>query len=153
MELFYTASQDAQAVSTAVDLFHFTVADDKPMWLWALELAQTTDLGDTQEEVLRIGFYTGVTGGGGGTGLTEVAMNDYNTITAGTAVVGQGTASTGGTLRKTFYWNIRQAGPVWIATPETVLRVGQGSSAAALRLLGAPADSITLSGEVMWAEG
>jgi hypothetical protein len=153
MELFYTASQDAQAVSTAVDLFHFTIADDKPMWLWALELAQTTDLGDSQEEVLRLGFYRGVTGGGGGTGLTEVAMNDYNTITAGTAVVGQGTASTGGTLVKMFFWNIRQAGPVWIATPETVLRAGQGSSACAIRLMAAPADSITLSAEVTWAEG
>jgi hypothetical protein len=153
MELFYTASQDAQAVSTAVDLFHFTIADDKPMWLWAIEIAQTTDLGDSQEEVLRIGLYSAVTGGGGGTGLTEVAMNDYNSISAGTAVVGQGTASTSGTLRKTFYWNIRQAGPIWIATPETVVRLGQGSSASALRLLAAPADSITLSAEVMWAEG
>jgi len=153
VELYYTASQDAQAVSTAVDLFHFTIADDKPMWLWALEIAQTTDLGDAQEEVLRFGLYSGVTGGGGGTGLTETALNDYNSITAGTAVVGQGTASTSGTLRKMFFWNIRQAGPVWIATPETVIRLGQGSSASAIRLLAAPADSITLSAEVTWAEG
>jgi len=153
VELYYTASQDAQAVSTAVDLFYFTIADDKPMWLWALEICQTTDLGDVNEEVLRLGFYTGVTGGGSGSALTENAMSDYNSITAGTAVVGQGTASTSGTLRKMFYWNIRQAGPVWIATPETVLRAGQGSSASAIRLLAAPADSITLSAEVTWAEG
>lgn len=153
MDFFYTASQDAQAVSTSVDLFHFTIADDKPMWLWALELAQTTDLGDAAEEVLRLGLYTGVSGGGGGSALTEVAISDYNSITAGTAVVGQGTASTGGTLRKTFFWNIRQAGPVWIATPETRIRIGQGASAAAIRLLAAPADSITLGAEVLWSEG
>lgn len=156
MELYYTASQDAQAVSTAVDLFHFTVADDVPMFLWSLELAQTTDLGDSQEEVLRIGLYRGVTGGGGGSALTEVPINDrVNSLSssAATAVVGQGTASTSGTLVKMFYWNIRQAGPVWIATPETAIRIGQGNSAAALRLLAAPSDSITLSGEVMWYEG
>lgn len=153
MDFYFTASQDAQAVSTAVDLFHFTIADDKPMWLWDLSLGQTTDLGDANEEVLRLGLYSGVTGGGAGSALTEVAISDYNSITAGTAVVGQGTASTGGTLRKVFYWNIRQAGPVWIATPETRIRLGQGASAAAIRLLAAPADSITLSGEVTWAEG
>lgn len=153
MDLYYTASQDAQSVSTAVDLFHFTIADDKPMWLWALELAQTSDLGDANEEVLRLGFYSGVTGGGGGTALTEVAINDYNSITAGTAVVGQGTASTGGTLRKMFFWNIRQAGPVWIATPETRIVARQATGTCAIRLLAAPADAITLSAEVLWAEG
>lgn len=153
MDFFFTASQDAQAVSTAVDLFHFTIADDKPMWLWELDICQTTDLGDANEEVLRLGFYRGVSGGGGGSALTEVALNDYNSITAGTAVVGQGTASTGGTLAKVFYWNIRQAGPIWIATPETRLRAGQGSSACAIRLLAAPGDSITLSAEVTWSEG
>jgi hypothetical protein len=149
---FFTASQDAQAVSTAVDLFHFTIADDKPMKLWALELAQTTDLSDAAEEVLRLGFYTGVSGGGGGSAITEAGMSDAHGATISTAVVGQGTASTGGTLRKVFYWNIRQAGPVWIATPETVLRVGQGGSASAIRFLAAPADSVTLSSEVTWIE-
>lgn len=153
MSFFYTASQDAQAVSTAVDLFFFTIADDKPMQLWALELAQTTDLGDAAEEVLRLGFYSNVTSGGGGSGLTEVALNDYNSISAGTAVLGQGTASTSGTLRKMFYWNIRQAGPVWIATPETTIGAMQATGTCAIRFLAAPADSITLSAEVTWAEG
>lgn len=149
---FFSASQDAQAVSTAVDLFHFTIADDKPMKLWSLEMAQTTDLGDAAEEVLRLGFYTGVSGGGGGSALTEAALSDAHGASISTAVVGQGTASTGGTLRKVFFWNIRQAGPVWIATPETVLRVGQGGSASAIRFLAAPADSITLSAEAIWIE-
>lgn len=151
--IFFTASQDAQAISTAVDILHFTIADDKSMKLWALELGQTTDLGDTAEEVLRLGFYRGVTGGGGGSALTEVALNDYHGVTAGTAVVGQGTASTGGTLVKQFLWNIRQAGPVWVATPETVIRVAQGSSACAIRLLAAPTDSVTMSYEALWSEG
>lgn len=151
--LSFTASQDAQAVSTAVDLFHITIADDKPFWLWRLEIAQTTDLGDAQEEVLRFGFYSGVTGGGGGSALTEVATSDAHGASISTAIVAQGTASTNGTLRKVFYWNIRQAGPVYIATPQDVVRIGQGGSASAIRLLAAPADSITLSAELTWLEG
>ena len=153
MQLAFTASQDAQAITTAVDLFHFTVADDKPMWLWSLELAQTTDLGDASEEVLRLGWYTGVTGGGSGSALTEAGMSDAHGATINTAVVGQGTASTSGTLRKTFYWNVRQAGPVWVATPETVLRLGQATGTGAIRLLAAPSDSLTISAEVTWLEG
>lgn len=153
MELAYTASQLDQAVSTAVDLFHFTIADDVPMFLWSLECAASTDIIEAETEVLRLGFYRGVTGGGGGSALTEVALNDRNTVSAGTAVVGQGTASTSGTLVKSFYWRVGQPGPVWIATPETVIRAGQGSSACAIRLLAAPADAITMSAEVTWFEG
>lgn len=149
MGFFYTAAQDAQAISTAVDLFHVTVADDVPIELWGLDMGQTTDLGDAAEETLRIGIYDTVTGGGGGSALTEVALHSRAPSVA-TAVVGQGTASTSGTLRKTLYWNIRQAGPVWIATPETVVRLGQGAHA--FRLLAAPADSITISAEVLWKE-
>lgn len=148
----YTASQDAQSISTAVDLFFFTLADDKIFKMLQLDLANTSDLGDANEEVLKLGFYSGVTSGGGGSALSEIAIDDYNSITAGTAVVGQGTASTGGTLRKVFYWNIRQAGPVWIATPETKIVARQATGTCAIRLLAAPADAVTVSAEVMWEE-
>lgn len=148
---FYTASQDAQAVSTAVDLFHITVAAEKPVVLHWLELMQTTDLGDAAEEVLRIGIYRGVTGGGGGTALTEVGLND-NHPTASAAVVGQGTASTGGTLAWVIGWNVRQAGPVWVPTPELRVECDAANDPIAFRLMAAPADSITLSATLAWEE-
>jgi len=152
MGFFYTASQDGQAISTAVDLLHLTIADDVPIELWGIDIGNTSDLGDAQEEVLRIGIYSGVTGGGSGSALTEVGLHRL-APTASTAVVGQATASTGGTLRKTIYWNVRQAGPVWIATPETVITLSQASgSPVAFRLLAAPGDAITLSFEVLWKE-
>lgn len=151
MGFFYTASQDAQAITGAVDLVFCTVAADVPVYLWGFDIGNTTDLGDANEEVLRIGIYTGVTGGGGGTALTEVSLND-RAPTVGAAWVGQGTASTVGTLRKTIYWNVRQAGPAWLATPETVIRCSAANDPIAFRLLAAPADSITLSYEVLWEE-
>jgi hypothetical protein len=151
MGFMYTASQDAQAVSTAVDLFHITAGADHPVELHWLELMQTTDLQDAAEEVLRIGLYRGVTGGGGGTALTEVGI-DSNNPTALAAVAGQGTASTGGTLVWIIGWNIRQAGPVWVPTPELRPHIGADDDPIAFRLLAAPTDSITLSATVCWEE-
>jgi len=152
MAFFYTCSQDAQAISTAVDILFCTVATDKPVRLWGLDIGNTTDLGDANEEVLRIGIYTGVTGGGSGSALTEVAVHDL-APSAGAAWVGQATASTSGTLRKTIYWNVRQAGPAWIAQVEdATVHCNAANDPIAFRLLAAPADSITLSYEVLWQE-
>lgn len=151
MSFTYTASQDAQAVSTAVDLFHVTVGADVPVLLHWLELEQTTDLGDAAEEVLRIGIYRGVTGGGAGTALTEVAAHD-RAPTAAAAVAGQGTASTGGTLVWLIGWNIRQAGPIWVPTPELRPRISAANDPIAFRLMAAPTDSITLSATLCWEE-
>jgi len=151
MGFTYTASQDAQAITTAVDLFHITAATDKPIVLHWLELMNATDLGDANEEVLRIGIYRGVTSGGGGTALTEVGINDLSP-TAGAAVVGQGTASTGGTLIWEIGWNIRQAGPIWVPTPELRPRISAANDPVAFRLMAAPADSVTISATVCWEE-
>ena len=60
MSRMYSAPMDAIAVTTATDLFHITVADT--IVIHVLEFCQTTDLGDAQEEVLRIGLYREVTG-------------------------------------------------------------------------------------------
>jgi hypothetical protein len=152
MAYFYTASQDAQAITTAVDLLFCTVATDVPVRLWGFDIANTTDLGDANEEVLKIGIYTGVTGGGGGSALTEVGADD-RAPAATAAWVGQGTASTSGTLRKVIYWNVRQAGPAWIPQLEAVaIHISAANDPIAFRLLAAPADSITLSYEVLWSE-
>lgn len=147
----YSATQDAQAVSTAVDLWHITAGADRPVELHWLEMMQTTDLGDAAEEVLRIGIYAGVTGGGGGSAITEQGL-DNDAQTALSAVVGQGTASTGGNLKWIIGWNIRQAGPVWVPTPEMRIRIDAGADPIAFRLMAAPADSITLSSTLGWVE-
>ena len=152
MPYFYTVSQDAQAITTAVDLLVGTVATDVPMKLWAFDIANTTDLGDANEEVLKIGIYTGVTGNGAGSALTEVATMDRAPTVSG-IWLGQGTATTGGTLRKTIYWNVRQAGPAWVAVHEdATIKVNAANDPVAFRLIAAPADSITLSYEVTWSE-
>lgn len=147
----FVAIQEAQAITGAVDLFHMTVASDKPIYLAEFKIAQTTDLSDAQEEVLRIGIYRGVSGGAGGSALTESPLDDVE-VTAGTAVVGQGTASTGGTLIDVISWNIRQEG-IWLPPPELRPRCSAANDPLAFRLQTAPADSVTMTYLVKWLEG
>lgn len=151
MGYVYSAPMDAIAFTTATDLFEFTVTSDAPILIHALELSQTTDLSDANEEVLRFGWYTGATGGSGGTALTETDYNrdDLPAVTA--AVRTGGTASTGGTLKAIHGWNIRiPFDKIW--TPEMRPRIDSSEDIATFRLLAAPADSVTISGTVYWEE-
>lgn len=150
----YSASFDAVAVTTAIDLFHFTVATDNPIYLYGLTLGQSTDLGDANEEVLRIGLYRGVTGGTGSAGTsTEVAYLNTGSPVADAAVLGVTTAaSTAGTLLEVITWNIRVP-LMWFPIPELRPRIDAAEDPVAFRLIAAPTDSITMSGTVFWAEG
>jgi hypothetical protein len=152
----YSAPIDALAFTTATDVFEITPAADRAIVLLGMRLCQTTDLGDANEEVLRIGLYRDATAGSTGTALTEVKYgNDAGTNTVQTAVVAnRGTASTGGTLIDIIGWNIRI--PLeWFPVPE--LRPKFSNLAAegpvsTFRLMAAPADSVTVSGCLYWTE-
>lgn len=156
MEVVYSAPLDAQAFTTATDVFEVTPAADRAIRILGMRLGQTTDLGDAQEEVLRIGVYRDVTAGATGTALTEVAYTNAALAGAVTAAVvaNRGTASTGGTLIDVIAWNVRI--PLeWFPIPE--LRPKFSNLAAegpvsSFRLMAAPTDSITISGCLYWTE-
>lgn len=142
---------DALAFTTATDIFEVTAASTARVEFLELELGQTTDLGDAQEEVLRIGLYRGATAGATGTALTEQPFGDSNDGAAETAVVAnRGTASTGGTLLEIICWNIRiPLDKIWIPELRPVAELSQVMT---LRLLAAPIDSVTISGTLIWRE-
>ena len=148
----YSAVIDALAFTTATDIFECTVTSDAPVLFHALELCQTTDLQDANEEVLRIGYYTGATAGSTGTALTETNYNRVDLPTLSLAVVAnRGTPSSGGTLRAVHGWNIRVPfEKIW--TPEMRPRVDSGEDVVTFKLLSAPTDSITISGTLYWEE-
>lgn len=156
MEVVYSAPLDAQAFTTATDVFEVTPAADRAVRILGMRLGQTTDLGDAQEEVLRIGVYRDVTAGTTGVALTEVAYTNAALAGAVTAAVvaNNGTASTGGTLIDVIAWNVRI--PLeWFPIPE--LRPKFSNLAAegpvsSFRLMAAPTDSITISGCLYWTE-
>lgn len=148
----YSAPMDALAITTATDLFHLTVTADSVVYIHELDLCQTTDLADAQEEVLRIGMYIGVSGGSGGTALTEVKYNSQdNASVTGAVLSNNSSISTGGTLLHIIGWNIRvPLEKIW--TPETRPRIDSGEDPISFRLMAAPADSITVSGTLIWEE-
>ena len=156
MEITYSAPIDAQAFTTATDIFEITPVADRPVLIYGFTLGQTTDLGDANEEVLRIGVYRDCTAGSTGTALTEVKYgNDAGEGTVQTAVVtNRGTPSSGGTLIDIIPWNIRI--PLyWFPIPE--LRIKFSNLAAegptsTFRLMTAPTDSVTVSGCLYWTE-
>lgn len=154
--VIYAANIDAQAVTTATDLFEITVAADRPVVVYGMSLCQTTDLGDAQEEVLRIGVYRDVTAGSTGTAATEYTYTNTSVAATATAAVVtlRGTASTAGTLTDIIGWNIRMP-LLWIPIPEMrpkFTNLAAEGPVSSFKLMAAPADSITISGVLYWTE-
>lgn len=153
MSFIYSVTDDADAVTAATDLVEFTtVAADAPIFLHLLEVLQTTDLGDTSEEVIKIGVYRGVTAGSGGAAASEEKLVTTGAPAAATAVsTVHTTPSTGGTRIWIFGWNIRL--PItWAPLIEHRPRVDAGEDPASFRLVSAPTDSITVSVTGAWEE-
>lgn len=150
----FSAPLTPAAITTTADLFHVTAATDAPVTLVAMELYNTTDFGDAQEEVLSIALVRAVTGGGtGGTALTEVNYSDADAGTVTAAVLGLNTTvSTGGTVLAHMGWNVRVPF-LWCPIPELRPSVDASDDPVVFRLLAAPADSITIGGTIYWFEG
>ena len=153
--IIYAANFSAQAVTTATDIFEFTPATDRPIVVYGLQLGQTTDLQDAAEEVLMIGLYRDATAGSGGTANTEYIYTNHSAGATNTcATRSLGTASTGGTLIDVIPWNIRIP-LLWIPIPEMrpkFTNLAAEGPVSTFRLVAAPADSLTVSAVVWWAE-
>lgn len=142
------------AVTVAADLVELTPADDKPIAILGFELLQTTDLGDAAEEIIGVEWVRGHTvSGSGGTTPTPRPVNPSDAA-AGFAAEGLNTtaANTGTTVILQHHgWNIRIPTPV-VYTPEQLPQASQANTTLILRMLAAPADSITISGQIVVLE-
>jgi hypothetical protein len=150
----FSAPLTPAAITTTADLFHMTIATDNPIELIAMELYNTTDLQEAQEEVLSIALVRATTGGGtGGTALTEVNYLNADAGAVTTAVLGLNTTvSTGGAVLAHFGWNVRVPF-LWCPIPELRPTCDATDDPLVFRLLAAPADSITIGGTIYWFEG
>ena len=153
--VIYGANFSAQAVTTATDLFEITPATDRAVIVYGMDLGQTTDLGDANEEVLMIGVYRDCTAGSGGTAATEYIYSNHSVGATNTAAIRQlGTASTGGTLIAIIPWNVRiplEWRPIPELRPKFTNLAAEGP-VSTFRLIAAPADSITVSATLYWTE-
>ena len=145
----YTVEFENVAVTTAVDLFELRPADDKPIELVALEIAQNTELGDAAEEQLRFRIVRGnTTTGTGGATPTPVPASPGDTAAGFGADTNNTTAASAGTavnLLSTAF-NVR-VGYAWGPVPYGMgFWSSESTGFIVVRLQAAPADSVSLSG-------
>lgn len=132
------------------DLYELLPADDKPIALIGLVLAQSTEVGDAAEENLQLSIIRmGATvTSGNGTSVTPVPT-DPNDAAAGLAAEANGAtvATTSGTTTTVdeFAWNIRNT-PYerWWPDDECAIKAIQGQ-ALLVRCNSTPADDITIA--------
>lgn len=143
----YTVEFEGVAVTGAVDLFELDAAAEKPIEVLGLMLSQSSDVADAAEEILRIRVIRGhTTSGSGGTATTPRPVNPTDTAagfaaeTCNTTIASVGTAVN---LHSDAF-NIRSGYMLWL--PPQCEWGTSGTSLLVVRLMAAPADSLTMSG-------
>lgn len=153
----YTVVFENVAVAASQDLFEITPADDKPIIIVGINLANVggvADAGDAQEEDLRLSIIRGfTTSGSGGSAPTPVLCLPGDNAAGFTAEVNNTTLANTGTTTNPFVdgWNTRV--PYEKLWPiEMAIGAGQGNTTIVVRLLSTPADSFQVSGTLWVAE-
>lgn len=153
-ERFYTVEFENVAVTAAQDFFSITPADDKPVRIAGLFLSQSSDTGDAAEELLRYRIIRGhATVGSGGSAPTPRPIDRSGTAAGFTARVNDTTIASAGSpvnLHSDAF-NIRAGLQLWFP-PEFWVEATQGDVLIVVRLMAAPADSLSMSGTLYLAE-
>lgn len=148
MGRFYSITFDNVAITASVDFFEITPVDDRPVILHALHLSQSTEVGDTAEEMMRVNIIRGyATSGSGGSAPTPAPLNPLDAAAGFTAETNNTTVASSGTpvTLHSEVFNVR-SGMVQVWTPETRPIVTQAQSTLVVRLATTPADSVSFSG-------
>lgn len=157
MPRLYTVSFQAQSIANAsgdYDLFEFDPATDKPIELLSVELGQTTELGDTAEENLRLSVVRGHTTSGNGTSTTprpQSAADSAAGFAAETVASTPASAGTGVVLWANT-WNVRAPGPIFPPLPQGSGFWTSGADLLVVRLDAAVTDDLTLTGTALICE-
>jgi hypothetical protein len=158
---FYTVELPKVSRTTQFDFFEITPADDKPVRIVLIDIAQVTELGDAQEEqiewTIRRGG-TAMTSGSAGAGSVAAASGQG---TAAGIDPGSGfTYDAGNTTVATFtsgvvLWhsafNVRN-GLYFVAPPEGWIGASQANGGIVVRCESTPADSIDFVGTMLVEE-
>ena len=153
MGMMYSAVFSSVAVTAAQDFFEITAPSDAVVMLHSVELTQSTEVGDAQEEGVAILFKRGATSSGSGGSAPTPQPTQFGFAAAGSTVeVNNTTPASGGTITTlvSSNWNVRSP-YLWLPTPECriVLSPSQRLVVATPTTV---ADSITMSGTMFWEE-
>lgn len=138
------------AVTVAVDLVELVAAATHIIVVHGIELGQFTELGDAAEEQLKLAFKSGQTtsGSGGTASIVPIPLLIGDAAHGTTVEVFNTTKASLGTIvtHKVWSWNVRTSF-WWYPPPEQRLIIVP-SARATLELVDAPADSITIGGQI-----
>lgn len=155
MGQMYTVQFENVSVTAAQDFFEITPADDRGCVIHAIFLSQSSDVGDSEEEMLRCSIIRGhTTGGSGGSAGTAEPLDGRSAAAGFASEVNNTTIASLGTTDTLHSesFNIR-SGLQLIFTPEMRPKVDQGQTTLVVRLLAAPADALSMSGTIYVEEG
>lgn len=157
MPRMYHGQVSAVAVTAAQDIFELLAPSDAVLVVHSWTVFQTSDVGDAQEELLRLETVRGVgavTSGSGGSTVTTQPLEDGDVATGATLEANNTTRMVAGsgsldTLEQ-YGWNVRIP-QQQIYTPETRPVISPGNRWT-LALPAGPADSLTVTAMVTFAE-
>lgn len=155
MSRIYTVIFDNVAVTAAQDLYELLAGSANPIVLHRLTLTQNSEIGDAQDEQLRVTIkrVTGApTSGSGGSAPTPRPVDQGDAAAAFTAEVNNTTQLSGGTsvTLHSEAWNVR-AGMDYFPAPEQRFTF-QISTRCVASLDAAPADSVSMHGTAVIEE-
>lgn len=146
----------ATAVTAAVDLAEINPATSQMLKLLGIRLGQSTELGDAQDEELAVSLVTGFTtsGSSGNSAVTAPPDDVGDAAFGGTCETFNTTqANTGTTITRVLgVWKVTGGEWMWLPVPLTENPGGiwiPYNTRAVIRIP-APADSITIQGEVLF---
>lgn len=139
------------AVTVAVDLCEITNAATQMVRVWEIELSQSTEVKDAEEEMLQLAWKSGQTTSGSG-GTASIVANPVQLGDAASGLtieVFNTTKATAGTIvtHKVWDWNLRIPFDK-VFLPEQTLWIPP-SGRVTLELVGAPVDSVTIGGQIV----
>jgi len=152
MSQMYTVQFNAVAATAQQDFFELTNAATSVLFIHSVELSQSSDYGDAQDEGLSILMKRGVstTSGSGGSAPTPAKLETGTTAATATAEVNNTTKQTGGTITtlRADVWSVR-APYLYLPTPEMRIVLAP-SERFTVELATTPADSLTCNGTLTY---
>jgi len=152
----YSAFFNDVTVTAAQDFFELNCPSDACVVLLEIHLSQQTEIGDAMEEMLNVLVKVGATTtGSGGSTPTAVPRSFGDPAYGGTVEANNTTKATGGTIvtHLADWWNVRVPYDR-VFTPETCITLGPTSTSNRLtvELVGAPTDTMEISGWIVFEE-
>ena len=150
----FAATFAAVAVTAAQDAFEIVAPADSRVRIREVRLAQYSDFGDAQAEILSVRIMRGHgTAGSGGAAVTPGNLESWGRAAGATVAANNTTVATGGSPVTLVAdgWNVA-AGWWWYPADDSE-RISLEPGERLVVRITAPADSLTVNGTVVFEEG